>query len=192
MGCDFRLSFSILLGLLTMVGCQNWSAMTSGIPLQNPSRVPPPATGSYPASTGYYNNANSGLPTTQTTYQAKGESPSTSASLSNSNVVRASWQSDPAPAPTGTNRSASASRPASAIRSSKAFSSASASLSDSNDQANSLPANSPPGSASSFRKPPRSEFTAPNSPAMPSVPSTASLSDATNDADTPLNWQVPR
>jgi hypothetical protein len=46
---------SLLLGLSLplLTGCQTWSAFGFG----NPSRVPPPATGTYQPPVGYYNNS---------------------------------------------------------------------------------------------------------------------------------------
>ncbi len=46
------LSFAVCVGLSLAIGCQTWS----GFGLGNPSRVPPPATGTYQPPVGYYNN----------------------------------------------------------------------------------------------------------------------------------------
>lgn len=39
---------------LSFTGCQSW--YSGGYPFNNPSRVPPPGTGTYQLSSGYYNN----------------------------------------------------------------------------------------------------------------------------------------
>ncbi len=88
--CSRMLAMTMFVAVLT--GCQNWSNLSGG--LYNPTRVPPPGTGSIQPQTGYYNNSNSTTPPNQA------KAPSTSPSVSNFRPVNSGRAADdPAPSP---------------------------------------------------------------------------------------------
>ena len=155
--CTRMLVVAMLGTVLT--GCQNWSNLSGG--LYNPTRVPPPGTGSIQPQTGYYNNSGSTTPPSQA------KVPSTSGSVSTFRPASAGrFAEDPAPSP-----NLNTSNPV-----------AQASFQSTNRPSTSREPTKPASVSSA-------EYTAPEFNSQVDRPASGSLSDSPNNNSAELKWR---